>query len=407
MEEQGFTLEEHNILTRWDWKLSDGQPFSADDVRQFAELSQRHRSGATAQRLAEFKPAIEKKHTKKRGEKPVAKTIKTTKTTLTKAQERGLAALGDAESGGDGKVRRKRRKKSLTMRAVRKVGKKHKITKVGVFLAVGLLEVGGKAIKYGGKGVGHVGKIAGHKALDKAKRDVRYRKWTHAPAPRTNGKWYEPTLDLTCCGDHYNSFESLNRHLVSKHRGEKRQVVRKQPKIHRSHTAKTAGRTIVRPKVAGGGRHRARHNLPDAKRVTDLIAAYQKEIAAVRERVEEIMADESATQAILRNAGAAIGDIRVTGKTKLSDFYALLVGMEMGFNAIADGVADFGQMLRSERGANIDPALVRPFMDKAVEQIQETGATFTRFVAAFSEVYALHIKAERGELSKPNMNLAS
>jgi len=339
----------------------------------------------------------------------MATTVKTTKTTLTKAQARGLAALDDADNGGDGKVRRKKksRKKSLTMRAVRKVSKKHKVTRVGVFLAVGALEVAGKVIKHGGKGVGHVGKIAGHKALDKAKRDVRFRKWTHAPVPRANAKWYEPTLDLTCCGDHYDSFESLNRHLVRKHRGEKRQFAKKKPKIHRSHTAKTAGQTIVRPKVAGGGRHRARHHLPDAKRVTDLIAAYQKEIAAVRERVEEIMTDESATQAILRNAGAAIGDIRVTGNTKLSDFYSLLVGMEMGFNAIADGVADFGQMLRSERGANIDPALVRPFIDKAVEQVQEAGATFTRFVAAFSEVYALHIKAERGELSKPNMNLAS
>jgi hypothetical protein len=338
----------------------------------------------------------------------MAKTVKTTKRQpLSKAQQAGLAALDDAENGGNGQVKRKQRKKSLTMRAVSKVSKKHRVAKAGVFVTVGLLEVTGKALKHSVKGAGHVGKIAGHKALEKAKRDVKYRKWTPAPVPRANGKWYQRTLDLTCCGQHYHTFEGLNQHLITQHRGEKRQLATAKPKIHRSHTARTAGKVIVRPKVAGGGRHRARHNIPDAKRVTDLIAAYQKEITAVKKKVEEIMSDESATQAILRNAGTAIGDIQVNGKTKLSDFYALLVGLEMGMNSIADGIQDFGAMLRSERGANIDPALVRPFIDKAVEQVQEAGSTFTRFVAAFVEVYSLHIKAERGELSKPNINLAS
>jgi hypothetical protein len=340
----------------------------------------------------------------------MAKTIKTTRQPLSKAQQAGLAALDDAANGGNGQVKRRQqqRKRSLTMRAVRKVSKKHKIAKAGVFVVVGLAEVTGKALKHGTKGASRVGKIAGHKALEKARRDAKYRKWTPPPTPRANAKWYQRTLDLACCGEHYHTAEGLNRHLVTKHRGEKRQMVTKKPKIHRSHTAKTAGKVIVRPKVAGGGRHRARHNIPDMKRATDLVAAYQAQIAAMRKRVESIMTDNT-TQVVLRNAGAAISEIQINGRTKLTEFFDLLIGLEVGMNAIADGIEQFGLTLRSERGANIDPAIVRPYIQRATENIFEAGRVFTQFVAVFEEEYRDMIKAERQKLDrpKPNMNMAS
>jgi hypothetical protein len=78
-------------------------------------------------------------------------------------------------------------------------------------------------------------------------------------------------------------------------------------------------------------------------------------------------------------------------------------------NAIADGIEQFGLTLRSERGANIDPAIVRPYIQRATENIFEAGRVFTQFVAVFEEEYRDMIKAERQKLDrpKPNMNMAS
>lgn len=303
----------------------------------------------------------------------------------------------------------KRRKASLASRAARRVNKRRKVLRPATYVVVGLAEVAGKAIKAGGKSVGRVGMWGGRKARARIRRDLDYRKWTSAPPKVAGKKWFHRSLDLECCGSHFKTVEAMNRHLVTKHRGEQRVFDKQRPKIKRSHTAKTAGKIIVRPKVAGGGRHRARHDIPGAKRATELIAAYQKDIAAVRKRVEKIMgSSESATQTILNRAGAAIGDITVDKKTKLSEFFDMLIGLEMGLNAIGDGIDSFGRMLRSERGANIDPALVRPYMDRAVAAIQESAQVFTQFVAAFEDTYRDIIKAERAKLetTMPKINLA-
>lgn len=331
----------------------------------------------------------------------MAKIVKTTK-----LQAKGLAALG--EDADDTKAKAAKRRKSMAARAMKKIDKKHKVLRPATYVVVGTGVVLAKGLKVGGIGVGRAGRWSGRKIAAKAQRDARYRKWTPAPKPVAGKKWFEPTTDLMCCGHHYSTWQGLNHHLVTKHRGEKRVYRKQRPKIQQGHTSKTAGRVIVRPKVAGGGRHRARHNIPDMKRATDLVAAYQTQIAAVRKRVEQIMTD-STTRAVLRNAGTAIGDIQVNANTKLTDFFDLLIGLEMGMNAIADGIEDFGLMLRSERGANIDPAIVRPYIQRAVEHIHEGGRVFTQFVAVFEEEYHDIIKVERAKLERPapNMNLAS
>ncbi len=343
------------------------------------------------------------KKTTKTGYRPTRHRA-STKKELTSLQRKGLAALdGDQQA----RLTARSRKKSLAARTARKIGRRHKIIRGEVYLAVAVAVGIGKTLKVAGKGAGKAGRWGGQKVATKIKKDVHRRKWVPAADRPAGTRWFQPVQAMKCCGQTFTTVQGINSHMVNHHRGEARKKINNRPQIQRGHTRRTAGKVIVRPAGHGGGRHRARHNLPDAKRVIDLVTAYQTQIANAKKRVEKIMnSDASATQAILRNAGAALGEIQIDSRTKLSEFRELLVGLEMGMGFIADGVQELGLTLRSERGGNIDPALVRPHMDRIVEHISEAGREFTRFVVAFEDVYHLHIKAENGELAKPNINLA-
>lgn len=330
---------------------------------------------------------------------------KATKSTLTKLQRQGLAALNDED--GQGAVTRQR-KKSLATRTYKKIPAKHRVLRPAAWIAVGLAEVTGKALKHGGIGVGRVSQWGGRKIVAKVQSDVRYRKWTPGPPARKGGgRWFQPVMSLRCCDKHFSTIQGLNQHMVIAHRGEQRAAKHVRSRIQKSHVAKTAGKVIVRPKVAGGGRHRARHNLPGAKRAEVLIKAYQAQLAEVRKRVEKIMStDLESIPGILQRAGASIGDVTVNSNTKLSELRATLIGMEMGMAAIADGIEQFGLTLRAERGAHIDPALVRPFITRATEAILIAGTEFTKFIVTFEDVYGVRILAARDELTTPTINLA-
>jgi hypothetical protein len=328
--------------------------------------------------------------------------------TPTRLQAQASKTLREAEEGPP--VRRntgERKRKSLASRAKNKIGRKHKILRPLTYLTVGLLVGAGKCTKWTAIGAGKAGKWGGVRLAHKVRTDMRKRKWVPA-APRPSGmSRFRAHVRYSCtCGKAYSSIEALNHHLVTGHRGEAKQYSKAKPKIQRGHRRVTEGKVIVRPAGAdGGGRHRARHNLPNARRVAAILAAHQEHLTKIGVAV---MAADSAAAAFRRAAKEFADSPR---PETLADLTEQCVGMERAGAAISDAIADYSRMLTREadpgdrRGANIDPALVRPFMRAAQEHAENMGREFTRFIAAFQEFYRPEIMAARKKKT-PNMDLS-
>lgn len=317
---------------------------------------------------------------------------------LTKLQRQGERVIRDTEHGPP---KRKdsggsRKKKSLASRAKNKIRRKHWILRPVAYLGVGLLVGVGKCAKWTAIGTGKASKWSGRKVVAKARRDLHTRKWV-PEAPRPAGtRWFQRVESLECCGKHFHSVEGLNHHAVTAHRGEARQWAAPRPKIQRGHRRATEGKVIVRPAVAGGGRHRARHNIPDQRRADQLVAAYRAQLTKIGDKV---MATEGNAKALVR----AAKDFADTPKPRtLADLRDQCVGMERAGAELADAIDQYAAMLRrgaedasDRRGANLDPALVTPYMTRAAEYATQMGKEFTRFIAAFEDYYGLEILAAR------------
>jgi hypothetical protein len=325
---------------------------------------------------------------------------------LTKPQRQGEAMMRDAESGPP---RRKdsggRKKKSLAYRAKSKIGRKHKILRPATYLTVGLLVGVREGVKWTAIGAGKASQWSGKRLVAKARRDAHYRKWV-PDTPRPAGtRWFQRVESLECCGRHFHSVEGLNHHAVTEHRGEAKVWRAPRPKIQQGHRRTTEGKVIVRPVGAGGGRHRARHNLPSFRRVDAIIAAHRDHLTKIGDAV---MATSNAAAA-LRRAAKEFGES--PKPETLADLAEQCVGMERALGEWADAVADWGRMLTREadvgdrRGANIDPALVRPFTRSIQENLGLAGRDFTRFIAAFQEFYRPEIAAAR-QKKTPNLDLS-
>lgn len=350
--------------------------------------------------------------TKTATKKPPTKGDATRK--LTKLQREGAAALRRAEAEAEATAvstatkigGRKKPKKSLAYRASHKIKAKHKVLRPATYVTVGAVVSISKLLKVTGIGLGKATKWGSLRLASKVKTDVHKRKWVPEGSRPAGSKWFKPTTVITCCGKDFDTIQALNAHHVKKHKGQPRAMKRPLPKIQKGHTSKTAGKVIVRPKIAGGGRHRERHNLPDARRVSDLVAAHEAQIKKIGDAV---MATENAAASLMR-AAREFGDSEVP--RDLATLRSQVVGFERAMLTLGEAVNDYAHMLKrpggaeGRRGANIDPALVNPFMLKAQELIESAGSEFTRFIAAFDDIYALHIAAARGELSKPNIDLS-
>jgi hypothetical protein len=325
---------------------------------------------------------------------------------LNRLQRRAEQELRDESGPPKRKDVDRRKKKSLAYRASRKIGSKHKILRPLTYVGVGLVVGAWKGTKWTSIGVGKAGKWSGTRVASKVRTDMHRRKWVPEATRPKNAPRFTRYTQLTCaCGKSCSSVEALNRHLVEKHRGETRNFATKRPKIQRGHTRRTNGKVIVRPAGTGGGRHRARHHLPSFQRVDAIIAAHREQITKIG---ETIMAADSAAAAFRR---AAKQFAESPSPQTLRDLTEQCIGMERASASISDAIRDWERMLTRQadpgdrRGANIDPALVRPFTRAAREHVEAMGREFTRFIAAFQEFYRPEIAAARKKTT-PNMDLS-
>lgn len=301
------------------------------------------------------------------------------------------------------------RRKSLAHRAAAKVGRKHPGRRVATYVAVGSGVILGRGLKYTGIGAAKAGRHVGRKIGHKVRADARYRKWTPLPTKEEGQRWWTRTVSVTCiCGKQCSSTERLSRHMAEDHRGEPRSFAASRPKIHRGHTARTAGKVIVRPKVAGGGRHRARHNLPGARRVSDLVEAYGPHIALIRKRIDTMADDVLPALSSIRRASA---DLAATPRPrKLSEFRAQAIALEQGFAVLADGVEKYALMMAKSKdsgGGNVDRDVMGPFIREIDEALAAASMACTRLIVRFEIEYNARIRADNDGREAPAMDLAS
>lgn len=296
-------------------------------------------------------------------------------------------------------ARSKSRKKPLRVRAYRRLAKrKHRVLGALAYAGLGSGALLRASVKWTVIGGGRGSRWAYRRVSRQVRTEAQRRKWTPPPG---NDRVPRSCVQSVCnpCQKPFNSPEALNQHMLAAHRHEQRQASRPTHQIQRSVTRRTAGKTIVRPAVAGGGRHRLRHNLPGAKRIAELVAAYDPHLRKIGDLV---MSAETAA-AHLGRAAKAFGD-QPTPRT-LADLRAGAVGFERAMGILADALGNYARTLVVR--AKVDPMVVRPYWDTAREHVENAGRCGTQFIAAFEELYSLQIAAaNRADLAAPNLDLS-
>lgn len=225
---------------------------------------------------------------------------------------------------------------------------------------------------------------------------VAYGKWAkdrkfetgYEPEPgEIPGRKFTRRTTYACCGRRFATPEALNEHHVRIHDGENpAKVVRAQPTLRISKTARSAGKRTVEP-VAGvpSGRHRAGAGSANRVRVEALIQAH-------RERLDEIgrtaMADESNVAHQVARGFRALGEERPRG---LKGIEALALGMEQASAVGADAVAEIRAhlvRLGIERGH-------MPHLAKVIEDYQQAASHWTAFIETLKSELAPEIVAAK------------
>jgi hypothetical protein len=305
------------------------------------------------------------------------------------------------------------KKKPARVRAYKAVSSKHSGLAAALYLVVGLFTLIGKAgkgsaigLKWSGVGVGRTSRYTYRRLVTRAVVDIHRRKWV-PEAPAVDGQ-RRPREHYRCCGEQFTTTQSLNRHLLAAHRGEKRQTTANPlPELQVGVTTKTAGKVLVLPAGQNGGRHRRSHQVPGARRVEDLVTAYRGSIDKIGARIVAL----NDTTGQLKRAAAQFGQ---TPKPKtLADLRNVCVGMEQAMGALRDAIGEFGMLLKRPGapgdkggGANIEPTLVNQYFGRAQEHVDATGLEFTKFIAAFEAFYAMQIRMAGGQVPVPAMDLS-
>jgi hypothetical protein len=297
-----------------------------------------------------------------------------------------------------GRPPRRSPRKPLRYRAIRHIPKKRTITRGSLFALVGTGELLAGGMKLGAKGGMKFAQATHRVVARRVRADMSRRTWVPAQ-PRTGTMTARRIItQYSCCGKRFTTIQGLNTHHAERHKGEARRTAKAKVKIQRGHTRRTAGKVVVRPAVAGGGRHRQSHRVPSARRVEALLAAHGSNI---RKITEGVIAMSDQVQALVI---AANGVANMPKPRKLAELRSQAVGLERAFMALGDAIQEWRGTL--VRRANIDPSVVNPFTLAMTEELRNAGTNALRLIVAFDDVYALQIRAASGGLSKPDMDLS-
>lgn len=310
-------------------------------------------------------------------------------------------AGGVTRTGARPKPLRKRVASKIKGRKVR-----HYVARGLVHLVIGTAVGGVKTAKVAGIATGKGGAWAGRKTKTHVVGRAQRRKWTsHTPMTTVDadGKRRLARTSTVClgCGEKHTSVQDMNRHFLDKHKNEtpEARTERKLPTIHKGATAKTAGKTIVKPhpESKGPARHRATRRNPSKIRSAHLVAAYGK---TINEIGAHSMATGGPASGIARGFKQWAETVPHPNKHNgVLDVQEMMASFEKAMLEASESIDSAGKALRA---ANIDSALVNPMVLNVQTNLEEAGARMTRFLADFEDLYALAIAWAKQSVSTPS-----
>lgn len=297
----------------------------------------------------------------------------------------------------------KSRKPPLRKRVVARIPQKHRTTRLAAHILFGTVAGLGRTGRLAGRGARTAGKVAGRKFA----RDMTRTLWGDVDKPPARGAWFKRGDNFTCvCGFSTRDVQEHTRHMLEQHRSESR-APRPLPSLTLGTTRRTAGKTIVRPVGwVPTGRHRKPVNRTVAVKqaVESLAERYRARITKLGERQ---MSVDGSSARIIGNAFRSYSDLPTP--KKLSGLRDEFAGTERGFALAMDAVYERGRVLKrpaENGGAGIAPELVDAWVRETQDALSDAAVAASKFIAGFDVVYDLQIKAARGQLGTPGIDLA-